>query len=514
MGPLRGVKIIELAGIGPCPMCAMLLAELGADVVRVDRPADSGLGIGMAPEHRLLHRSRPSIAVDLKHPDGVETVLRLVDGADALIEGFRPGVTERLGIGPEDCAARNPGLVYGRVTGWGQDGPLAGAAGHDLDYIALTGALDAIGRRGAPPTPPLNLVGDFGGGALYLALGVVAALYEARESGRGQTVDAAMIDGAASLMTSAYALRAAGVGDGPRGENVLDGGAHFYEVYETSDGRYVAIAPVEPKFYAELLERIGLDPGDAPHSMDRADWPASKAQLAARFRTRTATSGARSSKARTPASLRCSGWTRRTATRTTPPARRSSSATASCSRTRRRASTARRAASAAPRRPPRAGPGRCWPIGASPRPRSTTSPPAGSSRPGTRAAIDTTQAFVAFSHSTCGVIGCGHAGDGRCSSRRAPGPPLHRRQGVVVNECTGGSTPARAPSRHTAPFHASSSDGLPSMTSRCSEAVRRHASPRSRATGCGRLYAFSRHAAASRAWTAPSSSSSAASACA
>ena len=287
MGPLRGVKIIELAGIGPCPMCAMLLAELGADVVRVDRPTDSGLGIGMAPEHRLLHRSRPSIAVDLKHPDGVETVLRLVDGADALIEGFRPGVTERLGIGPKDCAARNPRLVYGRVTGWGQDGPLAGAAGHDLDYIALTGALDAIGRRGAPPTPPLNLVGDFGGGALYLALGVVAALYEARESGRGQTVDAAMIDGAASLMTSAYALRAAGVGDGPRGENVLDSGAHFYEVYETSDGRYVAIAPVEPKFYAELLERIGLDPGDAPHSMDRADWPASKTQLAARFRTRT-----------------------------------------------------------------------------------------------------------------------------------------------------------------------------------------------------------------------------------
>ena len=287
MGPLRGVKIIELAGIGPCPMCAMLLAELGADVVRVDRPADSGLGIGMSPEHRLLHRSRPSIAVDLKHPDGVETVLRLVDGANALIEGFRPGVTERLGIGPEDCAERNPGLVYGRVTGWGQDGPLAGAAGHDLNYIALTGALDAIGRRGAPPTPPLNLVGDFGGGALYLALGVVAALYEARESGRGQTVDAAMIDGAASLMTSACALRAAGLGDGPRGENVLDSGAHFYEVYETSDGRYVAIAPVEPRFYAELLERIGLDPGDTPHSMNRADWPASKAQLAARFRTRT-----------------------------------------------------------------------------------------------------------------------------------------------------------------------------------------------------------------------------------
>jgi len=268
-------------------MCAMLLAELGADVVRVDRLTDSGLGIGMAPEYHLLNRSRPSIAVDLKHPDGVETVLRLVERADALIEGFRPGVTERLGLGPKDCAARNPRLVYGRVTGWGQDGPLSRAAGHDLNYIALTGALNAIGRRDAPPTPPHNLVGDFGGGALYLALGVVAALYEARESGRGQTVDAAMVDGAASLMTSAYSLRAAGISDAPRGENILDSGAHFYDVYETSDGRYVSIAPVEPKFYAELLERIGLDAGEAPHSTDRADWPASKARLAALFRTRT-----------------------------------------------------------------------------------------------------------------------------------------------------------------------------------------------------------------------------------
>ena len=287
MGPLHGLKIIELAGIGPCPMCAMLLAELGADVVRVDRVTDSGLGIDMAPEYHLLNRSRPSIAVDLKHPTGTETVLRLVERADALIEGFRPGVTERLGLGPEDCAARNPRLVYGRVTGWGQTGPAAKAAGHDLNYIALTGALDAIGRRGGPPTPPLNLVGDYGGGALYLALGVVAALYEARESGQGQTVDAAMIDGAASLMTSAYALRAAGISDGPRGENVLDSGAHFYDVYETSDGRYVSVAPVEPKFYAELLDRIGLDPSDAPHSADRADWPESKARLAALFRTRT-----------------------------------------------------------------------------------------------------------------------------------------------------------------------------------------------------------------------------------
>ena len=287
MGPLHGLRVIELAGIGPCPMCAMLLAELGADVVRVDRLTDSGLGIGMAPEFHLLNRSRPSIAVDLKHPDGAETVLRLVESADALIEGFRPGVAERLGLGPEACAVRNPRLVYGRVTGWGQEGPLAKSAGHDLNYIALTGALDAIGRRGAPPTPPLNLVGDFGGGALYLALGVVAALHEARESGKGQTVDAAMIDGAASLMTSAYALRAAGVSDAPRGENILDSGAHYYDVYETSDGRYVSVAPVEPKFYAELLERIGLDAGGAPHSADRSDWPESKARLAALFRTRT-----------------------------------------------------------------------------------------------------------------------------------------------------------------------------------------------------------------------------------
>ena len=287
MGPLQGLRIIELAGIGPCPMCAMLLAELGADVVRVDRVTDSGLGIGMAPHFHLLNRSRPSVAVDLKHPDGVETVLRLVESADALIEGFRPGVAERLGLGPQQCAARNPRLVYGRVTGWGQHGSLAKSAGHDLNYIALTGALDAIGRRGAPPTPPLNLVGDFGGGALYLALGVVAALHEARESGKGQTVDAAMIDGAASLMTSAYALRAAGVSDAPRGENILDSGAHFYDVYETSDGRYVSVAPVEPKFYAELLQRIGLDPGDAPHTADRTDWPQSKARLAALFRTRT-----------------------------------------------------------------------------------------------------------------------------------------------------------------------------------------------------------------------------------
>ena len=285
-GPLDGVRVIELAGLGPCPMCGMLLAELGADVLRIERLGPSGLGFDLPPEADLLHRSRPAVAVDLKQPAGVDLVLALVERADALIEGFRPGVTERLGLGPEPCARRNPRLVYGRVTGWGQGGPLAGTAGHDLGYIALTGALHAIGRAGQPPTPPLNLVGDFGGGALYLAVGVLAALVEARRSGRGQVVDAAMVDGAASLMTAAYALRAAGLADDRRGTNVLDGGAHYYDVYETRDGRHLAVAAIEPKFYAELLRRLGLDPATLPQA-PRQDWPARKAALAAVFRTRT-----------------------------------------------------------------------------------------------------------------------------------------------------------------------------------------------------------------------------------
>ena len=214
-------------------------------------------------------------------------MLSLCERADILIEGFRPGVTERLGLGPEECRARNPRLVYGRVTGWGQDGPLANAAGHDLNYIALTGALAAIGRAGQAPTPPLNLVGDFGGGALYLALGVVAALVEARRSGQGQVVDAAMVDGAASLMTGAYGLARAALSDGTRGTNLLDSGAHFYEVYETSDAKHIALAPIEPKFYAELLQRIGADPAELPHTLDRAQWPALKEKIAAIVRTRT-----------------------------------------------------------------------------------------------------------------------------------------------------------------------------------------------------------------------------------
>ena len=287
MGPLHGTRIVELAGIGPAPMAAMLLAELGAEVIRVDRVADAGLGIGMAPQYQLLQRSRPSIAVDLKSDEGKALVLELVAGADALLEGFRPGVTERLGLGPEDCWAQNARLVYGRVTGWGQDGPLSQAAGHDINYIALTGALAAIGRADAPPTPPLNLVGDFGGGALYLALGVVAAMFEARSSGQGQVVDAAMIDGAASLMTAAYGMMAAGLTNTERGRNLLDSGAHFYDVHETSDNEYISLAPIEAKFYAELLERLGQNKEDLPHTRDRDEWPTLKQRMGDLIRQRT-----------------------------------------------------------------------------------------------------------------------------------------------------------------------------------------------------------------------------------
>lgn len=287
MGPLHGYRIIELTGIGPAPMCGMMLAELGAEVLRIDRLQASGLGIGANPQQEILHRSRPCIAVDLKSQGGVELILKLVESADALIEGFRPGVTERLGIGPEHCAARNPKLVYGRVTGWGQDGPLAQAAGHDMNYISLTGALHSIGRAGDKPTPPMNLVGDFGGGTLYLALGVVAAMLEAKGSGKGQVVDAAMVDGAASLMTAAYRLRGSGVTNDNRGENILDTGAHFYEVYETSDNKYISLAPIEAKFYAELLERIGASADDIPQSFDRQDWPALKEKIAAIIGTKT-----------------------------------------------------------------------------------------------------------------------------------------------------------------------------------------------------------------------------------
>jgi crotonobetainyl-CoA:carnitine CoA-transferase CaiB-like acyl-CoA transferase len=287
MGPLAGIKIVELTGIGPGPMCAMLLADLGATVLRIDRPEPSDLGVPRPLRYDLLLRGRKCLAVDLKHPDGKALALGLIDHADALIEGFRPGVTERLGLGPEDCLARNPRLVYGRVTGWGQEGPLAQAAGHDLNYIALAGAVHAFGRHGQPPTPPLNLIGDFGGGALYLAFGVVCGILEAQRSGRGQVVDAAMVDGAASLMTAFFGMMAAGLGSHERGTNTLDTGSHFYEVYECADGRWISVAAIEAKFYAELLRRLDIDPATLPPQMDREHWSAAKSRLAALFKTRT-----------------------------------------------------------------------------------------------------------------------------------------------------------------------------------------------------------------------------------
>ena len=287
MGPLQGLRVVELASIGPGPMCAMLLADLGADVVRVDRLEPSGLGVPMAPRFDVHGRNRRSVAIDLKAAAGRDAVLRLVERADVLIEGFRPGVAERLGLGPAECQARNPRLVYGRMTGFGQSGPLAQAAGHDLNYIALTGALHAIGPAGGAPVPPLNLVGDYGGGALYLAFGLLAAIYERQSSGRGQVVDAAMVDGAASLMSVFNGLRAAGGWSEQRGSNLLDGGAPFYGVYETADGRHVALGPLEPKFFAEFARRVGLPERYVRGQHDRSLWPEMRAAIAGIVRTRT-----------------------------------------------------------------------------------------------------------------------------------------------------------------------------------------------------------------------------------
>ena len=286
-GPLSGIKVVELAGIGPGPMCAMLLADLGAEVLRVDRLEAVDLGLERGRQYNLLNRGRRSVAIDLKHPEGADAVLRLIDGADALIEGFRPGVMEKLGLGPDVCLARNPPLVYGRMTGWGQDGTLAHAAGHDINYIALTGALHAIGSAGGPPVPPLNLVGDFGGGALYLAFGVCAGIIAAQRSGEGQVVDAAMTDGASSLMTAIYGLFAAGSFTNDRGTNVLDSGAFYYGVYECADGRHVSIGSLEGKFYDELLRRTGLSAEDFPDRLNPDSWSAYKPRIAAVFLTKT-----------------------------------------------------------------------------------------------------------------------------------------------------------------------------------------------------------------------------------
>lgn len=287
MGPLQGLRVVELASIGPGPMCTMLLADLGADVIRIDRLEPSGLGVPMKARFDVNGRSRRSAALDLKSAAGVDAALRIVDRADVLIEGFRPGVAERLGLGPADCHARNPRLVYGRMTGFGQTGPLAQAAGHDLNYIALTGALDAIGPASGAPVPPLNLVGDYGGGALYLAFGLMAALFERQTSGRGQVVDAAMVDGAASLMSMFHGMLAAGGWSGPRGGNLLDGGAPFYGVYETADGQHVSIGSLEPKFYAEMVRRLGLDEKFLRLQGDVSQWPALREAIAAAVRERT-----------------------------------------------------------------------------------------------------------------------------------------------------------------------------------------------------------------------------------
>ena len=286
-GPLQGLRVIELASIGPGPMCCMLLADLGADVVRVDRLEPSGLGLAMDRRHDINARGRRSVAIDLKSPAGRDAVLRLLDGADVLVEGFRPGVTEGLGLGPDACQARNPRLVYGRMTGFGQTGPLAGAAGHDLNYIALTGLLDAIGPAGGGPVPPLNLVGDYGGGAMYLAFGILAALFERARSGRGQVVDAAMVDGAASLGAIFYGLQAGGAWAEPRGANLLDGGAPFYACYETADARWVSVAALEPKFFAVLAAALALEDRFVKRQYDRRLWPELRAALAATFRQRT-----------------------------------------------------------------------------------------------------------------------------------------------------------------------------------------------------------------------------------
>ncbi|MFA5883004.1 MAG: CaiB/BaiF CoA-transferase family protein [Acidimicrobiia bacterium] len=285
-GPLAGVRVLEITGLGPGPFCGMLLADLGAEVLRLER-ADVAAGTDHTrPATNAMHRGKRAVGIDLKHPDGAATFLRLCEAADAVIDVFRPGVAERLGIGPDDCRARNHRLVYGRLTGWGQDGPYAPMAGHDIDYIAISGALEPIGRAGQPPTPPLNVVGDFAGGGMLLAFGIVAALFEREHTGMGQVIDAAMIDGAALMMTPFFAARASGFW-GERGTNILDTGAPYYEVYETADHQWMAVGAIEPQFYALLLEGLGLDPAALPDRDHPASWPALKERFAAVFVTRT-----------------------------------------------------------------------------------------------------------------------------------------------------------------------------------------------------------------------------------
>jgi alpha-methylacyl-CoA racemase len=288
-GPLTGYRIIEIAGIGPGPFAAMLLADMGAEVVRIERAGAVRGSLPDGPHYDVLLRGRRNVAIDLKHPDGVEALLTLVESADAIIEGFRPGVMERLGVGPDECLARNPKLVFGRMTGWGQEGPYSQAAGHDINYIALAGALAHFGRVGEAPVPPLNMVGDFGGGGMFLAYGVVCALLEAQRSGQGQVVDTAMVDGAAVLMSMFWSFRTIGMFDeNARGTNLLDTGAHFYDVYQCSDGGYISLGSIEPQFYAELMRLTGLaEDADFAKQMDKTQWPSLKARLTEVFAGKT-----------------------------------------------------------------------------------------------------------------------------------------------------------------------------------------------------------------------------------
>ena len=284
MGPLKGIKVIEMVGLGPGPLCAMMLADMGAEVIRIDRPGGN-LFSGRSAD--LLGRNRKSVAVDLKKPEGVETVLRLVEQADALLEGFRPGVMERLGLGPDDCLARNPKLIYGRMTGWGQDGPMAQGAGHDINYIALAGALHAIGEAGGKPIPPLNLVGDFGGGGMFLAFGMVCGLLETQKSGQGQVIDCSMVEGTAVLMGMFYAMHQSGMWKDERGSNMLDGASHYYNTYETQDGKWISVGSMEPQFYAELVKLSGANPELFAKQHDASRWPQCKEELARIFKTKT-----------------------------------------------------------------------------------------------------------------------------------------------------------------------------------------------------------------------------------
>ncbi|HKB54612.1 MAG TPA: CaiB/BaiF CoA-transferase family protein [Ramlibacter sp.] len=286
-GPLHGLKVLEMPAIGPVPFCGMLLADLGADVLRLDRTGDSGLGLPVEPRFDLLGRGKRSLALDLKATGAIELVCSVMDKADIVIEGFRPGTMERLGLGPDGALKRNPRLVYGRMTGWGQDGPLASAAGHDINYLSLTGALHAIGRKHDAPVPPLNLAADFGGGALYLALGVMAAIHERQHSGRGQVIDAAMVDGASSLMAMFYGLLAQGLWRDERGVNILDSGAPWYDTYRCSDGRYVSVGAIEPKFFTQLARKLEIDAARFPNHMDPRCWPEIRGAFAEAFARKT-----------------------------------------------------------------------------------------------------------------------------------------------------------------------------------------------------------------------------------